>query len=119
MKIKNPLKWYLYFWIGVSIFTIFRYMFSTPENFPTYTSMPDWAKTVLIFVRLGELAGALLLLKWNKLGFYCFLVSSLVGSYISIGIGGSSLEVLFWNVGGLVVLYYVMRPHWNKFSFKL
>ena len=87
------------------------------QNLPHDVSTP--LIMLLGLAGLGNVVFAVMLLKWKKLGFYGFVVSSLIIFIINLSIGLGILQSLLGLIG-IAVLYGVLqikggdRAAWNN-----
>ncbi len=74
--------------------------------------LPDWALPVLIVLSFVNFACAVGVWLWKKIGFYGFVVTSIIAAIINVISVGPGQAVL--GLVGLAILAFLVRPVWNE-----
>ncbi|MES2761618.1 MAG: hypothetical protein V4677_05405 [Bacteroidota bacterium] len=91
-----------------SVFYLFVYLVGSMVKQDPETKLTTPLISLLVIIGIANVFFSVLLLKWNKIGFYGFLMSSIgaliVNIYIGLGIGQSSIGLI-----GFAILYAVLQ----------
>lgn len=91
-----------------SIFYLFMNMIGSMVKQDPETKLTTPLILLLIIIGVANVIFSVLLLKWNKIGFYGFLISSIgaliVNIYVGLSIGQSSIGLI-----GFAVLYGILQ----------
>lgn len=111
---------WLIFMIIVNSLTGISYLFggeAIAQNFPNGTS--NTTLTLLAILGIGNAIFSILLLRWMKIGFWGFLVTSIAALIINLSIGLGVLQSIF-GLAGVAILYGVLQikknnvPAWDN-----
>lgn len=76
------------------------------EAFPDGT--PRSMLFILAITGIANVIFAILILSWKKIGFWGFLITSIITLFINLSIGVSFGQSLL-GLGGIIVLYFVLQ----------
>ena len=97
-----------------ALFSLYSYTLGSGSMATSLTNLPSWYTAVLALLSLVELAAAVLLWQWKKMGFKLYVASAVVVAILNvIYLGVSSLV---FPILGILILYLVMRPVWSNFK---
>ena len=98
------------FWLWLIIFFFFgAVIFGIVQMFEV--SMPSfvWGMGLSTILAVVNILGSVLLMRWNKLGFYLFLIGSLCGTAINMLILAMTPMVIFSSLLGILVWWAVLQ----------
>lgn len=97
-----------------ALFSLYTYTLGSGSVAISLPNLPSWYTVVLALLSLVELAAAVLLWQWKKMGFKLYVASAVVVAILKvIYLGAGSLV---FPVLGILILYLVMKPVWANFK---
>lgn len=105
---------WLYFMIVSNVAAILKNLFNLDKMMEIYqtSSAPFVA---LITLALANIAFAILLLKWKKIGFWGFLVTSIMAAIFNVALG-MSVVLSAIGLSGVIILYALLQIKQNNIS---
>lgn len=105
------------FWLWLVLLTnLGSSLFYLVAMFDMNSSNISLGYGLLAIVGLVAVLGAILLMRWNKLGFYVLLVSSLVALFVNIGLLGLPSVTVLSSLVGVFIWWAILQIRKNGIS---
>ena len=83
--------------------TIFSTLALSDEIKRALPNMPDWGGPVLILCGVINVVCAVMLFKWKRIGFFGFVITSLIAAAVNVVAGVDAIQTLMGMVGVLIL----------------
>lgn len=104
-------------WIWLVILVNLGYaVFYSAFMFDAYSSDMSLGFGVLSIMGILNVLGAILLMRWNKLGFYLFLINSLLIVFINVGLLGMQPVTAISSIFAILVWWGILQVRKNGIS---
>lgn len=105
------------FWIWLVILMNLGYaVFYGISMFDAYSSDMSLGFGLLAIMGILNVLGAILLMRWNKLGFYLFLINSLLAVFINIGLLSMQPVTVISSLFAILVWWGILQIRKNGIS---
>ncbi|MBC8162003.1 MAG: hypothetical protein H7Z42_12370 [Roseiflexaceae bacterium] len=111
-----PLTGWLVFVLLANVWTVYRYgmiIYDLVDHM-VFDGVAQWALPLLATLSVVNVAAVVLLWFWRKVGLYMFVATSVIALVVN-SILQVPLTSMLLGLVGLIILWFLLRPHWSNF----